>query len=84
MILSNEAVYERNFVLNENIKVLPEHAQYQRQGKTWYVYFPYCFSINGKREQERDCIGTLSPDGREFLPNLYYVQEKPIFEGNIR
>ena len=64
----------------ENVKGLPEHAQFQRQGKTWYVYFPYCFSVNGKREQERDYIGTLSPDGSEFRPNLYYVQHEPVFE----
>ena len=64
----------------ENIKGLPEHAQIQRQGKTWYVYFPYCFSANGKREQERDYIGTLSPDGSEFRPNLYYEQNEPVFE----
>ena len=64
----------------ENVKGLPEHAQFQRQGKTWYVYFPYCFSTNGKREQERDYIGTLSPDGSEFRPNLYYVQNEPVFE----
>ena len=61
--------------VREDIKGLPPHAQYQKQGKTLYVYFPYCFSINGKREQERDYIGTLSPDGREFRPNLYYVQK---------
>ena len=66
--------------VREDIKGLPPHAQYQKQGKTWYVYFPYCFSINGKREQERDYIGTLSPDGREFCPNLYYVQNEPDFE----
>lgn len=66
--------------VREDIKGLPLHAQYQKQGKTWYVYFPYCFSINGKREQERDYIGTLSPDGREFRPNLYYVQNEPDFE----
>ena len=64
----------------DEIKGLPAHAQYQKQGKTWYVYFPYCFSINGKREQERDYIGTLSPDGKKFLPNLYYVQNEPDFE----
>ena len=64
----------------ENVKGLPEHAQFQKQGKTWYVYFPYCFSVNGKREQERDYIGTLSPDGSEFRPNLYYVQNEPVFE----
>ena len=28
----------------ENVKGLPEHAQFQRQGKTWYVYFPYCIT----------------------------------------
>lgn len=66
--------------VREDINGLPPHAQYQKQGKTWYVYFPYCFSINGKREQERDYIGTLSPDGREFRPNLYYVQNEPDFE----
>ncbi len=66
--------------VREDIKGLPLHAQYQKQGKTWYVYFPYCFSINGKRDQERDYIGTLSPDGREFRPNLYYVQNEPDFE----
>ncbi len=66
--------------VREDIKGLPPHAQYQKQGKAWYVYFPYCFSINGKREQERDYIGTLSPDGREFRPNLYYVQNEPDFE----
>lgn len=66
--------------VREGIKGLPLHAQYQKQGKTWYVYFPYCFSINGKRDQERDYIGTLSPDGREFRPNLYYVQNEPDFE----
>lgn len=66
--------------VREDIKGLPPHAQYQKQGKAWYVYFPYCFSINGKREQERDYIGTLSPDGREFCPNLYYVQNEPDFE----
>ena len=34
----------------ENIKGLPEHAQFQRKGKTWYVYFPYCFSANGNEK----------------------------------
>ena len=64
----------------ETIKGLPEHAQYQKQGEVWYVYYPYCFSVNGKRKQERDYIGTLSPDGLEFRPNLYYVQNQPVFE----
>ena len=59
---------------------MPPHAQYQKQGKTWYIYFPYCLSINGKREQEHDYIGTLSSEGREFRPNFYYVQNEPDFE----
>lgn len=64
----------------DEIKGLPAHAQYQYRQGTWYVYFPYCFREDGKRKQERDYIGTLSPDGKEFLPNLYYVQNEPDFE----
>lgn len=64
----------------DEIKGLPAHAQYQYQQGTWYVYFPYCFREDGKRKQERDYIGTLSPDGKKFLPNLYYVQNEPDFE----
>lgn len=60
----------------DEIKGLPAHAQYQFRQGTWYVYFPYCFREDGKRKQERDYIGTLSPDGKEFLPNLYYVQNR--------
>lgn len=63
----------------DEIKGLPAHAQYQFRQGTWYVYFPYCFREDGKRKQERDYIGTLSPDGKEFLPNLYYVQNEPDF-----
>ena len=58
--------------VREDIKGLPLHAQYQKQGKTWYVYFPYCFSINGKRDQERDYIGTLSPDGGKSRSQSWY------------
>lgn len=64
----------------DEIKGLPAHAQYQFRQGTWYVYFPYCFREDGKRKQERDYIGTLSPDGKEFLPNLYYVQNEPDFD----
>ena len=64
----------------DEIKGLPAHAQYQFCQGTWYVYFPYCFREDGKRKQERDYIGTLSPDGKKFLPNLYYVQNEPDFE----
>lgn len=64
----------------DEIKGLPAHAQYQYQQGIWYVYFPYCYREDGKRKQERDYIGTLSPDGKEFLPNLYYVQNEPDFE----
>lgn len=64
----------------DEIKGLPAHAQYQFRQGTWYVYFPYCFREDGKRKQKRDYIGTLSPDGKEFLPNLYYVQHEPDFD----
>lgn len=64
----------------DEIKGLPAHAQYQYQQGIWYVYFPYCYREDGKRKQERDYIGALSPDGKEFLPNLYYVQNEPDFE----
>lgn len=62
------------------MKGLPAHAQFQCRGGTWYVYFPYCFRENGVRKQERDYIGTLSDDGLEFKPTLYYVQHEPTFE----
>jgi len=64
----------------DEIKGLPAHAQYQFRQGTWYVYFPYCFREDGKRKQERDYIGTLSPDGKEFLPNLWKLFKTPISE----
>ena len=64
----------------ETVKGLPAHAQFQWRGGAWYVYFPYCFRENGVRKQERDYIGTISADGLEFKPNLYYVQNEPTFE----
>lgn len=57
----------------ENIKNLPNHAQYEFKRSEWYVYFPYSYVVvkDGKKKlvQERDYIGTLSADGTEFLPN---------------
>lgn len=64
----------------EDIKDLPPHAQFQWRDGTWYVYFPYCFRENGARKQERDYIGTLSEDGLQFEPNLYFVKNEPVFE----
>lgn len=64
----------------EEILGLPAHAQIQKLKGEWYVFFAYCFRLDGKRYQERDYIGTISPDGREFRPNLYYVQHEPRFE----
>ena len=57
----------------ENIKNLPNHAQYEFKRSEWYVYFPYSYVVvkDGKKKlvQERDYIGTLSADGTQFIPN---------------
>lgn len=58
---------------------LPDHAQFQARNGTWYVYFPYDYSIDGKRYQDRDYIGKLDAENN-FVPNLYYVQNEPRFE----
>lgn len=54
-----------------DIKNLPEGAKIQ--GK--YVFFRYSYSENGKQKFERDHIGTV--DGDQFIPNGYYLREKP-------
>ncbi len=55
------------------IQNLPPHAQFQWVRKMWYVYFPYSYrTAEGKLKQERDYIGTLSPDGTAFVPNRTY------------
>ena len=64
----------------EDIKDLPPHSQYQWRAGTWYVYFPYCFRENGARKQERDYIGTLTDDGLQFEPNLYFIKNAPVFK----
>lgn len=59
------------------VKNLPEGAssQFHKGQKQWYVFFPYCFNIDGKRFQERDYIGKIVGD--EFVPNAYYIDHHP-------
>ncbi|MCD8339647.1 MAG: hypothetical protein LUC43_05540 [Burkholderiales bacterium] len=59
---------------------LPAHAQIQTIRGTIYVYFAYCFSINGKRKQERDYIGVIDTDAMKFVPNGFFLREKPSFQ----
>lgn len=58
---------------------LPAHAQFQARNGTWYVYFPYDYSVDGKRRQDRDYIGKLDEENN-FVPNLYYLTHQPTFE----
>ncbi len=61
------------------VKNLPAHAQIQPVEGRIYAYFAYCFSIKGKRKQERDYIGTIDPRTMTFIPNGFFLREKPSF-----
>ena len=61
----------------DDIKGLPDKAAIQTvRGKT-YVFFAYCYNLDGKRFQERDYIGTVNAN-LEFVPNDYYIDHQPV------
>ncbi|MCD8338918.1 MAG: transposase [Burkholderiales bacterium] len=58
---------------------LPAHAQIQQIRSAYYVFFAYCFSIRGKRKQERDYLGKVDLGNMAFVPNPYYGFKEPTF-----
>jgi len=62
----------------KQIKGLPRRARAQSIRGKIYVYYSYCYRISGKRKHERDYIGTVIDN--EFRPNLYYLQNHPVYE----
>lgn len=67
-----------NPVDRESIKGFPAKAEAQRRGDKIYVYFSYTYSVEGKRYDERDHLGTVV--NNEFVPNDYYLRLKPVKE----
>lgn len=59
---------------------LPPHAHVQLMGGVHRVFFQYCYRVNGVRFSERDYLGKVDELTLEFVPNLYFLTEKPVFE----
>lgn len=59
---------------------LPPHAQMQYMAGVPRVYFQYAYTIEGKKYTERDYLGVADELTLEFVPNAYYMREKPVFE----
>lgn len=59
---------------------LPPHAHLQYLAGVPRVYFQYAYTIDGKKYTERDYLGSVDTLTLEFIPNAYYMREKPVFE----
>lgn len=59
---------------------LPPHAQMQYMAGVPRIYFQYAYTIDGKKYTERDYLGVADELTLEFVPNAYFMREKPVFE----
>lgn len=62
------------------VKGLPPHAQVQKMSGFYRVYFQYAYHVNKEKRTERDYLGKVDEATMEFVPNAYFLLEKPVFE----